>query len=376
MARRIVHVCIFLLIVALAYGLLRYKRDGVDDFVVYRTAGARAAVAADLYRDEDGHYQYKYLPLFAFVMIPFAWLPLEVATAIWFVITAWLVWLFIGIAARLLPDRRLATGTLIGITMFFTAKFWGLELIHGQTNVLLGLLVLGAISATLQARPAMAGALVAAAVFVKPYALVLLPWLVIGPGVTAIISFAVALVIGLLLPAVAYGWTGNLIALQEWVRGVSTTTGPNLMTRENISFAAFWAKHLGIGSTAAVLALVCVALTGGAALATVALRRRVATPDYLDVGLLLVLVPLISPQGWDYVLVLGIPAVMLLVDRFPTQPVVWNVVFVLAIAMTNFMLFDVYRRTIYELFSVAGIMTIGAVALVTAIIGLRVRAQA
>ena len=376
MARRTVQVCIFLLIVALAYGLLRFKREGVDDFVVYRTAGARAAVAADLYRDEDGHYQYKYLPLFAFAMIPFAWLPLEVATAIWFVICCWMVWLFIGISVRLLPDRRLAVGTLIGVCMFFTAKFWGLELIHGQTNVLLGLLVLGAVAAAGRARPGIAGALVAAAVFVKPYALVLLPWLLVGPGVTAIISFAGALLIGLLLPAVAYGWAGNLIALQDWVRGVSTTTGPNLMTRENISFAAFWAKTMGIGSTAAALALVCAALTGVAALAALALRRRVAKPDYLDVALLLVLVPLISPQGWDYVLVLGIPAVMLLIDRFPTQPLAWKVTFVLAIAMTNFMLYDVYRRTLYHLFAEAGAMTLGAVALVAVVIRLRLRAQA
>ena len=375
MARRLVRVCVFLLIVAIAYAVLRSKRDGIDDFEVYRTAGARAAVAADLYRDDDGHYQYKYLPLFAFVMIPFAWLPLEVATAIWFVICCWMVWLFIGISVRLIPDRRLAAGTVIGVSMFFTAKFWGLELIHGQTNVLLGLLVLGAIAAAGRARPAMAGALVAAAVFVKPYALVLLPWLVVGPGITAITSFAGALLIGLLLPAVAYGWAGNLIALQEWVRGVSSTTAPNLMTRENISFAAFWAKTLGIGSTAAALALVCAALTGLAALVALALRRSVAKPDYLDVGLLLVLVPLISPQGWDYVLVLGIPAVMLLVDRFPTQPLAWNVTFVLAIAMTNFMLYDVYRRTLYHLFAENGAMTFGAVALVAVIIGLRVRAQ-
>jgi len=375
LARRIVRVCIFLLIVGLAYGLLRYKRDGVDDFAVYRTAGARAAVAADLYRDEDGHYQYKYLPLFAFVMIPFAWLPLEVATAIWFVITAWLVWLFIGIAARLLPDRRVAMQPLIWIATFFTAKFWGLELIHGQTNVLLGLLALGAVAAAMRGRPAIAGACVAAAVFVKPYALVLLPWLVVGPGVTALVSFAGALVAGLLLPAVAYGWTGNLVALQEWARGVTSTTAPNLLVLENISFAAFWAKHLGIGTTAAALALLCVAVLGAAALVAIALRRRVATPDYLDVALLLLIVPLVSPQGWDYVLLLGVPAVMLLVDRFRAQPVPWKVTFLLAIATTNFLLFDVFRRTIYVLLTGAGAATLGAVALVASLIALRVRAQ-
>ncbi len=96
MARAVSRALIFLLIVAIAYGpALETRRR--RRFAVYRTAGARAATHADLYRDDDGHYQYKYLPLFAFAMIPFAAMPAEAATAIWFVLTAWMV-LFIGIA--------------------------------------------------------------------------------------------------------------------------------------------------------------------------------------------------------------------------------------------------------------------------------------
>ena len=373
MARRIVRVCIFLLIVALAYGLLRYKRDGVDDFVVYRTAGARAAVAADLYRDEDGHYQYKYLPLFAFVMIPFAWLPLEVATAIWFVLCAWMVWLFIGIAARLVPDRRLARQRLMWVSALVTAKFWILELIHGQTNVLLALLALGALSAALRQRPALAGVFVGAAVFVKPYALVLLPWLALGPGPAALGAFGVTLAAGAMAPALAYGWSGNLIALQEWARGVTATTAPNLDVRENISFASYWAKVLGISDKAALLATISSGLLALTAFAVVWRRRDVDQPDYLDVGILLLIVPLLSPQGWDYVLILGLPAVMLMVDRFPEVPLPWKVVVVLAFATTNFLVFDLYRRTIYAMLTDAHVATYGALALVATVVWLRFR---
>ena len=44
------------------------------DFEVYRTAAARALDAEPLYRADDGHYQFKYLPAFALAMAPFAWI--------------------------------------------------------------------------------------------------------------------------------------------------------------------------------------------------------------------------------------------------------------------------------------------------------------
>jgi len=43
----------------------------MPDFQVYWTAGARALAAQPLYRADDGHYQFKYLPAFALAMVPF-----------------------------------------------------------------------------------------------------------------------------------------------------------------------------------------------------------------------------------------------------------------------------------------------------------------
>ena len=52
--------------------------------------------------------------------------------------------------------------------------------------------------------------------------------------------------------------------------------------------------------------------TGAGALALVGTvlvrRRRVSEPNYLEFGLLMILVPLLSPQGWDYVLLIAAPA--------------------------------------------------------------------
>ena len=48
-------------------------------------------------------------------------------------------------------------------------------------------------------------------------------------------------------------------------------------------------------------------------------HASVRTPEYLDAALLLFVIPLLSPQGWDYVLLVSTPAVMLLLDRLDAR---------------------------------------------------------
>ena len=67
------------LLIALAAAIyLRVERE-MPDFGVYRTAATRALRAEPLYRAEDGHYQFKYLPAFAVAMAPFALLDPDAA---------------------------------------------------------------------------------------------------------------------------------------------------------------------------------------------------------------------------------------------------------------------------------------------------------
>ena len=49
-----------------------------------------------------------------------------------------------------------------------------------------------------------------------------------------------------------------------------------------------------------------------------------AAPEYLECALLMLLIPLVSPQGWDYVLLLATPAVVCLVDRWREFPTIWR----------------------------------------------------
>src|SRR6185436_797594 len=114
-----------------------------------------------------------------------------------------------------------------------SGKFWVKELAFGQTNVLLGLTLMGALVAARRGRPLLAGSLVGVAVFVKPYALLFVPWLAWTEGMTALLACTGTIAAGLLLPAADYGWQGNLDQLAGWFRTVTSTTGPNLLDSEN-----------------------------------------------------------------------------------------------------------------------------------------------
>ena len=88
-------------VLAALVALFAYKVAAkMPDFEVYWRAGGRALAAEPLYREEDEHFQLKYLPAFAVLAIPAALLPLPVAKAIWFGVT----WRLIPGPARAQPD--------------------------------------------------------------------------------------------------------------------------------------------------------------------------------------------------------------------------------------------------------------------------------
>jgi hypothetical protein len=359
-------------VISLVMYVARVRTEMVD-FEVYHTAAIRAVDAEPLYRADDGHYQFKYLPAFALAMAPFAGLSPQVAKPLWFGLSVALLWLFVSWSIEGLPARRRSTTVLAWLTIVLMAKFYAHELNLGQTNILLGVILVAAVLAVQRGRPSTAGALVGIGVFVKPYAAILLPWLLPGAGLPGVIAAAAVIGIGLLLPAVVYGWQGNLDQLLGWYHTVTDTTAPNLLLPENVSLATMWAKWIGVGPLATGLAVVTIAAGLGVVAWAVWLRARVASPAYLEFGLLMLLVPLISPQGWDYVLLLATPAIVCLVDRFYLISTGWRVVTALAMALTSFTIYDLLGRALYSRLMSVNIVSLGALGLFICLAHLRRR---
>jgi hypothetical protein len=252
------------------------------DFEVYRRAAIRAPAAVNLYQPDDGHYQYKYWPLFAFGVAPLAWADHDTARVGWYAFSFFLLCVYIWGAMRLVPDARLSRRALVWCAILFMGKFYARELFLGQTNILLGVILLAALAAAGTGAMKTAGACLALAVFVKPYALILVPWLLLATGMPGLASFAVVLAAGVLAPALSYGWSGNIDQMLGWYRTVTDTSAPQLMKEENISFATMWAKWVGPGQGATIMATATSLLAVAVTALIFAWRRRVPSPSYLE----------------------------------------------------------------------------------------------
>jgi hypothetical protein len=365
-----------LAVVSLAAAFTTRVSRKMPDFEVYHTAGARALAAEPLYRAEDGHFQFKYLPAFAIIAAPIAKVPLPAAKGAWFAISALLMLVLLGLSLQAMPEVRRPPVVLVIVTFLAMAKFYAHELVLGQVNLLFAVLVVLALVLMRTGKEAAAGLLIALAIVVKPYAVIFVPWLFTRRHRGALVTMAAGLVVLLLLPAARYGWDGNLRLLGDWWQTVTSTTVPNLVNQDNVSLSAMFTKWLGPNSAAPILA----AITGAILLAltgiVIAGRGKLTVTDTLEGSLLLLLIPLLSPQGWDYVFLIGTPAVMLLVNYLPSLPRELRIATIVAMAVVAFSIFDVMGRPAYSAFMALSLITVCVLVEVAAVITLRFRRAA
>jgi hypothetical protein len=102
-------------------------------------------------------------------------------------------------------------------------------------------------------------------------------------------------------------------------------------------------------------------------------RARVPAPDYLEFAMIFLLIPLLSPQGWDYMLLLGTPAVACLLDRFRELSRPWRIVTGAALLVVGFTIFDLVGRTANDFVAHRALISVGAIVFVVSLAHLRSR---
>lgn len=355
-----------------AFGFGRLPGE-MRDFEVYWTAAARALSSEPLYRVSDGHYQFKYLPAFAVLTSPAALVPLPLAKAAWFVVSVALIAMLIALSVALLPARRKATWWLVLLMIVVMGKFYGHELVLGQVNLAFAVIVLLGVLRLREGRIEAAAVLLVGAMVVKPYAVLMLPWLAWRAGIRAVIATSVAVAAVLLLPAVLYGVGGTIELHRAWWTTVTASTAPNLTNADNVSLAGFFAKWLG-GGPAATAATAVAGVGLVSAIAILILRGTdVARRETLEGALLLTAIPLLSPQGWDYVFLVATPAIALVVNYDRELPPAFRIASWAAILTIGLSLFDVMGRQRYGVFMDWSVITICFLVVVGALAYLRMR---
>jgi hypothetical protein len=326
-------------------------QDEMRDFEVNYRAGGRLRAGESLYQTSDGHYMFKYFPSSALLYVPFSFLPLPAAKLLWYVLTAsWSFALFV-VSKRLVWGRDRAPWYLLAIPPVTLAKFFVVEIKLGQINALVTLLLILMVSARSEAR---AGALWGLATAMKPYGLIFLPYYGVRRRFVALAAGLAVLAGAFLLPAVFYGFERNLEVHREWYRTLSESTPGQLASADNVSLAAFLTKWSLPTAFAGWLVL------GLAVLVLLMLRwgKDLPRAAVLEVAMLLLLIPLVSPLGWDYQFLTSALALTLLAQNWTAFSRPLRSLLALNLIIIGFSIYDVIGREAYGAFMAWSVLTL------------------
>lgn len=362
---------------ALAAIYAGYVRGDMSDFgVPYRNA-ERILQGETLYRPSDGHLQYKYAPASALFYVPLALLPLETAKIIWYGLEVILLAGICAVGWRILPRKRKSAGFVIGFGFLASLKFLGREIELGQVNLLIIFLLVLMVGTYLAKRDAWAGCFWALSIFFKPYALVFLPYFVLKKRWKPLLSGLAVLGGGGLLPAVFYGFRGNLVVHREWIDRLSDSTPGLLAVGDNASLLAFFLKLFpGFPETIFQIAW---AAAGFAIAALFLWMMRTAKAgdlrgaEVLEASFLLVLIPLFSPLGWYYNYLYALPAFFVLLNAWPLLSGTWKGVLAADFLLISGTLREILGKTLFDIYQRRSWVVVNFIIVLAALAHLRAR---
>ncbi len=349
---------------------------GMRDFRVNRIAGERLLHGETPYRASDEHYQFKYSPFSALLYGPLALLPETAARAVWFGLVFAAIIFLIGASARLAaPSGTMGTGLAAALVL---AKYFFREMELGQINALVAALFLSAAGLLVSAesplragRQAAAGFLGGLAAALKPYGLIVIPYWILKKRWTALSASLTVLAASFVIPSVYFGFPGNAAVHREWIAGLSRSTPPLLTSQDNISLLGFLSKWMGpSGPALPVFGILLAALAAGtvAFIAKGAGRRRSEAGDF---ALLLLLIPLVSPLGWDYTFLSSILALAVIIAHWRELSRVGRMLLAIDFAVIALSLYDILGRRLYASFMVWSVLTVCFLGLIPALAYLR-----
>ena len=102
-------------------------------------------------------------------------------------------------------------------------------------------------------------------------------------------------------------------------------------------------------------------------------RRGVRFPEGLEGGLLLTLMPLLSPQGWDYVFLIATPAIVYLANYDDQLPQPLRALTIAAVAVIGLAIFDLMGREAYSAFMRLSFISLCFFVVIAALAALRWR---
>ncbi len=372
MKRPLIKTLILLALVsALVFLFFAKVRSGMVDFEVNYTAGKRLTWGESLYRVTDEHYMFKYPSPAAILYAPLSYLPLDLAKAVWYTVVVLSSAAIIGLSRNLFPENKRPVRWTLFLPFLILARYFFREIELGQINAFITALLLIMTVVLIRSEKKHSGKLEAAsgilwgiAVVLKPYALIFFPYFILRKKIIPLISGFLSICLFLAAPALYYGWNGNREVFTEWIATLSQSTPQLLSTQDNISIFAFFSKWTNSAGWAVYPAVVCIFGLALLTLFVMKKRSQVMSPSVLESSLLLLCIPLVSPLGWDYTLLMAFPGLMVVVYHFSSFSKAGKIVLIINLSVIFFSLYDLMGKELYASFMSLSVITVNFLILV------------
>ena len=335
------------------------------DFQVNYEAGKRLRWGETLYRVDDGHYMFKYLPSSAYLYLPLSYFPLPLAKTFWYaLIVVCSVSVFI-LSFRLFPSGKKRPLMIFLFPPLILAKYFFREIDLGQINAFVTVILLFMVwllaspgNKTSLQKEGAAGFLWGLSMALKPYTVIFFPYFIIKKKWRILAGGFFVLGLALLSPILYYGWKGNLLVLIEWASTLSQST-PHLFTSwDNISIIGFFSKWTGNQSISSVLAAGVIGILAVWFLVLIHQGRKIHRNTVMECAFLLGCIPLVSPLGWDYNLLMAALAIVILIIRWNAFSSPWKILLALNFAVIGLSFYDLMGKSLYAKFMNWSILTL------------------
>ena len=359
----------------LAY-LVHIQKDMSDFGVCYKN-GQRIIRGETLYRVSDGHLQFKYAPVSALIYAPLALLPYETAKVIWYVLELCLLFALFWVSYKLLPSRLKGPWFILGLSFLALLKFIGREIELGQVNILIIFVLIMMLRTVVKKKDVPAGILWGISLFVKPYALIFLPYFILKKRFKLIATGLIVLIVGLALPVLPFGFKGNLLVLKEWAFTLSRSTPGQIAAGDTASLYAFlwkilpghpdfWTMFLWLVIGSAVGVVFLWMMGEGR-------KRDLNMPEILEAAFLMILIPFFSPLGWNYNYLYSVLAVVLILNYWPKFPHVWKYVLAVDLILIGATLQEVLGKTLFRFYTYNSLIVINFLIVLAALAYIRAK---
>jgi hypothetical protein len=194
------------------------------DFNVYYRAGYRALHGLAIYPSDDSD-RFLYAPIFAIGFAPLAALPRHLAQFVFFAVNAFcLVELILGAGVMLFGRARRLPAVLIVVPVLLSVRFINNNFEHGQINLPTLALIVWAIVHSDESHSAWAGLMLAAAILIKPFAILAALHLAIRRRFDTLGWAMVAGIALLIVPIVVFGPRGWLDQTGAYATAIASMT--------------------------------------------------------------------------------------------------------------------------------------------------------